>query len=390
MQKWAGRAGTVISTGGGVVLRPENMERLRQNGTVVFLDRPVSDILATVNAARRPLLQQEPERVRALYESRLSLYRGYADHVIANTGTREDAVGALAALIESERRDRLHLAVIGDPIDHSLSPDIHLPVLEQYSRHPVYEKVRVPRGSLSDWVYRVRETGVDGFNLTMPHKQDIFPFLDEIDETARRLGAVNTVVNRGGRLTGYNTDGDGFYQSLSRLACPVEGAQMVLLGAGGAAEALAIRGVQRGLSRLTVLNRSVQKAEALAKRVREANPAVAVESGGLTAEETVRACAQADVLVNATPKGMEGTHQPDWEELSFLNVLPDTAVVCDLIYKPAKTRLLQAAAARGLRTQNGLWMLIYQAVLADEHYLGQPLDRDAMAERAYARLRDKE
>ncbi len=390
VRKWAGRAGTVISTGGGVVLRPENMNLLRRSGFVVFIDRPLSDILATVDADNRPLLKQGSEQVRALYETRLPLYRQYADHVLPNAGKRSAAVQALTELIERERRDHLHLAVIGDPIAHSLSPDIHLPVLSVYSQYPTYEKVEAPRGSLSDWVYRVRETGVDGFNLTMPHKQDIFPFLDDIDETAQLLGAVNTVVNRGGRLTGYNTDGDGFYQSLSRVGQQVEGAQMVLLGTGGAAEALAVRGAQRGLSRLTVQGRSPEKVKTLAERVRRVNPELSVHSGGLTTEELTQACAGADILVNATPKGMDGTGQPDWEDLSFLDALPDTAAVCDLIYKPAETRLLRAAAARGLRAQNGLWMLIYQAILADEYYLGQPLDRDDMAGLVYDRLYNKE
>lgn len=390
VRRWAGRAGTVISTGGGVVLRPENVERLRQSGTVVFIDRPLGDILAMADTGNRPLLKQGPEGVRALYESRLPLYRKAADQVLENTGRRGEAVRELVRLIERERRDHLRLAVIGDPVAHSLSPEIHLPVLELYSRDPAYIKVEVPRGSLSDWVYRVRTTGVDGFNLTMPHKQDIFPFLEEIDDAARALGAVNTVVNRGGRLIGYNTDGDGFYQSLSRLGRTATGARMVLLGAGGAAQALAVRGAQRGLGRLTVLNRSPEKAAALAERARAANPALETESGGLSQPEIRAACETADLLVNATPKGMEGAGEPDWQDLSFLEALPQTAVVCDLIYRPAETRLLQAAAARGLKTQNGLWMLIYQAILADEYYLGHSLDRDDMADRVFGRLQDKE
>lgn len=386
----AARAGAVISTGGGVVLRPANMHRLRQSGLVLFIDRPLSDILATVDAGNRPLLKQGPEQVRALYESRLPLYRGYADEVIANAGPRHAAVRLLVDRIERDRRDHLRLAVIGDPIAHSLSPDIHLPVLGLFSRYPTYDKVEVPRGSLSDWVYRMRETGVDGCNLTMPHKRDILPLLDEIDDAARALGAVNTVVNRGGRLTGYNTDGDGFYQSLSRVGQRVDGARLVLLGAGGAAEALAVRGAQRGLGRLTVLNRSPEKAAALLQRARAVCPSLAGESGGLTPSEIRAACEGADLLVNATPQGMEGVDGSDWEDLSFVEALPDTAVVCDLIYKPAETRLLRAAAARGLRVQNGLWMLIYQAVLADEYYLGCSLDRDGMADWAYRRLHEKE
>ena len=375
----AASEGYVISCGGGVVVRPENMAALSQTGTIVFIDRPAADIVGGVDTAGRPLLKDGAERVFRLAAERDPLYRRYADAILPNTGTREQAVSALVSLMS---RPPLRLAVIGDPIDHSLSPTIHLPCLQTLCPQVSYDKIRVRRGELAAFVEKARHS-LDGFNLTMPHKVDILPFLDEIDPVAEAIGAVNTVAVRNGKLVGTVTDGGGFYTALTEKGVEIGGKHAVILGTGGVAETLAIQGAERGLAAVTMVGRRPEKADAIAGKVRLASPQTVTKT--YPCSEVEVACRHADILINATPQGMIGVAE-DWPSLAFLSALPAEAVVCDLIYKPAETRFLAEAARLGHAAYNGLDMLIYQAILADEIYLGVSLGRRHMAERMRAAL----
>ncbi len=377
------KGGLVIATGGGAVLREDNMAALGENGTIVFLDRPVEDILKQIRMDDRPLLKAGKERLLSLYKKRLPLYRSYARYTLENTGREEDAVRALTNLMTQDGGDSLSLAVIGDPIEHSLSPDIHLPILHQFGLGQSYQKIQVAKGDLPAFLKQAKAEHLDGFNLTMPHKLDILPLLDEIDPTAALLGSVNTVVCQNGRMTGYNTDAAGFYLALARLSFSPQQENLVILGAGGAARALAMQGALSGAQKITLLGRTPSGVEALAARLAEQIPTLRVATGALTPADMATACEDAGLLVNTTPKGMAGSGQPDWEDLSFLSALPKKAVVADIIYHPGKTRLLEAAEKIGLHAQNGLWMLIYQAILADEKFLMRPLLRNQAAEQIY-------
>ncbi|MBQ2939068.1 MAG: AAA family ATPase [Clostridia bacterium] len=360
----AAKTGAIVSCGGGVVTRPENMQAFAED-IVLFIDRPAENIVSGVDTAHRPLLKDGADRVYRLAAERDPLYRRYAHAVIRNDGTPAEAIAKLVRLAGRP----LKLAVIGDPIDHSLSPQIHLPLLRRFHPQTTYEKIRVARGELAAFADYAREH-LDGFNLTMPHKADILPYLDYIDPSAKAIGAVNTVTVKEGALSGYSTDGR-FYDALQADGFDLAGKRIVLIGAGGAADTLAVAGAEVGIDRLTVVARRAEQREALLKKALARSPKLVTAACGF--DRLSEAVAEADVLINATPLGMHGV-DADWEDLSFLKALPSTALVCDLIYNPSPTRFLREAASRGHDTRDGSGMLIWQAIGADEHYLETPLN----------------
>ena len=276
----------------------------------------------------------------------------------------------------------MRLQVIGDPVLHSKSPLLHAAMLAELGLDVPYAPRVVRRGELPQYLAWARENGVTGFNATMPHKEDLLPLLDEIDPAARAVGAVNTVCLRNGRWVGFNTDGGGAVSALrDGLGLEAAGLTAVLLGAGGAARATALALAAGGARRVFVCNRTPERARALCAQdpLGRLSPA-AFDPGTLS-----DLAGRSQLLVNCTNLGMAGCGQ--FQDFSFLGALPPDAGVFDLIYHPAETELLSQAKRRGLRTLNGLPMLVGQAVLALEHFLDRPLDRKAMAAAAADALR---
>lgn len=265
------------------------------------------------------------------------------------------------------------LCVIGDPVNHSKSPLIHTAMLKELGLDYVYLRQQVKRGETESWVERAKAEEYAGFNATMPHKEALVPLIDELDEDARMYGSVNTVCIRGGKLYGCNTDGQGFLAALADEGISVAGKNILLLGAGGAAKALALKLAQQGAGRVTVCNRTVFKSEELCKQ----SPAVLVPAD-FSAGTLTRLAEESELLVNCSSLGMEGTGAR-FEDLSFLEALPNRAAVCDLIYFPAETELLRAARLLGHQTMNGLGMLLWQAIFALEHFTDTKIDGPAMA-----------
>ncbi|MDR1664773.1 MAG: shikimate dehydrogenase [Clostridiales bacterium] len=243
----------------------------------------------------------------------------------------------------------MRLAVIGDPIAHSLSPAIHRAVFAELGIPLEYSAHRVEKGKLDAFIRFAVAEKIDGFNVTMPHKTDILPFCASV-----HAKAVNTVTLREGVLRGYSTDEKGFLLSLAERGFSVRGKQAVIAGRGGVAATLSEALINEG-------------ADAQCISVRNG---VSLPQG--------RA---AGLFINATPLGMEGCPE-DWKDLSFLRKLPKDAAVYDLIYNPRKTRLLREAETLGLTAINGLDMLIYQAILSDEIYLGKELDKAGLKGKA--------
>ena len=277
----------------------------------------------------------------------------------------------------------MKLQVIGDPVLHSKSPVIHGAMLARLGLDDITYTARVVRrGELPDYLGWARDNGVIGFNATMPHKEDLVPLMDDLDGAARSIGSVNTVCLRNGRLSGHSTDGPGFLAALEHeLHISPSGRTIILLGAGGAARAVACALAQAGSSRVYICNRTVERAAALCAL----DPSGRLIPAGFDRETLCRLAACSGLLVNCTNLGMEGC--PDqFTDLSFLDALPQGAAVYDLIYHPAETKLLQQAGRRGLITCNGLSMLVWQAVLALEHFLDRPLDRGNLARAATAAL----
>jgi len=271
-------------------------------------------------------------------------------------------------------RSRLNgkrLAVIGDPIEHSLSPVIQQAMLDALGVDCTYERIRVQAGTVADWLPGASALGLGGFNSTMPHKADLVPLMDELSADARMYRSVNTVVLRDGRFLGFNTDGEGFLRSIMEKGVDIREKHVTVLGAGGAARSVVLKMAAEGAARITVCCRSPEKAAELA----DASPAVHIAD--LSRQSTDSVLADSTLLVNGTPLGMQGVAS-DFEDFTFLEALPASAPVCDLIYRPLKTRLLEEAEKRGHPTLNGLGMLIHQAILALEHFAAMELDAAAM------------
>jgi shikimate dehydrogenase len=431
-------APSIIASGGGVVLKEDNVQVLCERGFVLFLDRPVEDIEKDVLwNADRPLLTS-PEKLRRLDRERRPLYEAAANATVRNDGSLEEALEKLLRFVPGVPPDvpERGFAVIGDPIAHSLSPAIHGAVFSALGIEAPYVALRVPKENLAGFTERARVSGLRGFNVTLPLKREIIPLLDEVEEEARLCGAVNTVtVGEDWRLSGFNTDMEGLLASLRDNGYDYRDCNVLILGAGGAARGVAFKAAREGAEKITILARRLDQAEELVSAVKT-SPIIAqggrahlsasrsllrktydplappdrrfcavgsptsfrtvnqrflksssssVHAGDMSPETLSKAASDADILVNATPLGMEGFGK-DFPSLAFLRRLPKGALVCDLVYKPPHTRLLREAENLGHAAQNGLGMLIHQALLADELFLGRPLDKPALYKIVYGKL----
>ena len=271
------------------------------------------------------------------------------------------------------------LAVIGDPIEHSLSPVIQQAMLDALGLACIYSRIRVPAGTVADWLPGAEALELGGFNATMPHKTDLVPLMDELSDDARMYRSVNTVALRNGRKLGFNTDGEGFLRSLKDEGILPEGRHVVVFGAGGASRSVVLKLAASGVSSITVCCRTPEKAAELAA----ASPLVRVVD--MSRASTDAALGKADLFINCTPLGMQGVGAV-FENFDFLDALPSTAPVCDLIYRPLKTSLLREAERRGHPILNGLGMLIHQAILALEHFADMQLDSAEMKKVVMAHL----
>ena len=264
-------------------------------------------------------------------------------------------------------------AVIGDPIAHSKSPEIHQVVFAHYKQNASYARVQVKKGALAPWIQTVRTEGYAGFNVTMPHKTDIIAHLDEVAEEAALTGAVNTVVHRNGKLIGYNTDGAGFFRALVEDGIKAVDKHIVILGAGATAGVLAYRAVLAGAKSVTILARRGEQAKTLVTQLFKCTQAKNLHWDGMKPEQLAAHMAQAEILINATPQGMQGVTD-QWKDLTFIQNLPSGAVVCDVINTPKETKFLKKAKECGHQTQNGTAMLVHQAIEADQLYLNRTIN----------------
>lgn len=258
------------------------------------------------------------------------------------------------------------LCIIGDPVIHSKSPLLQNAMCQALGLDYVYLCQPVKPEGLDAFLTAARTLGYAGFNATMPFKELLIPRLDELDPLAAKLGAVNTVCIKDGKLYGYNTDCPGFAAALKGRGFDPKGKRILLLGAGGAAKAAAVGLADAGAARVTVANRTEEKARAVAGLIPGQGAVCGWDLPALTAE-----AAQCDLLVNATSLGMAG--QGEFENLDFLSALPKNALVSDLIYHPVQTQLLRQAKALGHEAMNGLPLLMHQAILALEKFAGTPV-----------------
>jgi shikimate dehydrogenase len=363
----------VIATGGGAVLDAENVEALRAGSTIILLSADADTIVQRIQKSRRPPLTELPlpEEVRYLLKTRGPFYRKAADYCL-ETGREEipalvrrilrlirgkeipftevqrilDSIPALRPedrrIIEEQEVDGCPLrlfAVIGDPVSHSRSPPLFNALFAHY--HLPHRYVRLESPSVRDLLELTRVRDFRGLSVTIPHKPAVISYLDEVDPVADEIGAVNTIVHCGRTLYGYNTDWLGIQRPLAQE----KGKKAVVLGAGGAAAA-AIYACRDLSMQVTVLNRTPERGAALAERF-----------GCASAPLSAFPRLEAEVVINATPVGME----PDTRSPVPSEWLRPEMVIFDLVYTPPLTPLLREAKNIGCSTISGIQMFIHQA-----------------------------
>lgn len=265
--------------------------------------------------------------------------------------------------------------LLGTPVAHSISPMMYNESFRLLGLDCIYLCFDTKSADLKSMVRALRDMNVFGFNLTMPDKERILEHLDGISEAAQMIGAVNTVKNENGRLVGYNTDGIGYLRSVRDAGYEIKSGEMTLLGAGGAASAIAVQAALDGAPALHILNRKEGRSYPNALRLASlinSRTACRADVTDLNDTSAVRAClSQSTLLTNATSVGM-APHE-DKIPLPDLSCLHPGLLVSDIIYNPRQTRLLQAAKEIGCRTSNGLYMLLYQGEAAFRIWFGQEM-----------------
>ncbi|TVP85042.1 MAG: shikimate dehydrogenase [Alkalicoccus sp.] len=253
--------------------------------------------------------------------------------------------------------------VIGNPVAHSLSPMMHTAAYRETGISAAYVPFHVKNDGLADAVRGIRGLGLAGINVTVPHKITVMEYLDELDETAELIGAVNTIAHdrKENKLIGYNTDGEGYLRSLRpRMRKPLSETRVLLLGAGGAGRAVAVTLARKGVRQLTIANRTLSSAEALAEECGEGVRALSLETAQASLMEF-------DIVINSTSVGMT----PNTGQMPIsLEKLSGRTLVSDLIYTPWKTRFLREADKKGAETMNGAGMFVHQGAMAFEIWTG--------------------
>jgi shikimate dehydrogenase len=271
-------------------------------------------------------------------------------------------------------------ALFGCPVHHSLSPLMHNDAFQRMNIAAHYHAFHVEPEHLQDAVAGVRALGIAGLNVTIPHKTAIMALLDDIDAEARRIGAVNTIVNENGRLIGYNTDGLGYVRALEEETnVDIQDKRILLIGAGGAARGIYFSLIDRGAKRIDICNRTVSKAKQL---IEEGD--AAVSSAAFSLSEAEQRLGEYDIVINTTSVGM----YPNVEQmpLSLAN-LKEGTIVSDIIYNPLETKWLKEARERNAIVQNGVGMFIYQGALAFEKWTGVFPDVERMKKIVMEQLR---
>ena len=267
-------------------------------------------------------------------------------------------------------------AVVANPIKHSISPFIHNSAFEATETNGVYLAWEVEATDLAETVANIRRYQMYGINLSMPYKEQVIPYLDQLSEEACLIGAVNTVVNREGTLIGYNTDGKGFFKSLPSFK--ISKKRLVLLGAGGAAKAILAQAILDGVSQISVFVRSssMGKTRPYLEKIQNAT-GFRVDLFELEDVQDLQdSITKADLLVNATSVGMDESSHP----IPTSIVLPEKLLVADVIYQPFETPFLKWAKEQGNQSINGLGMLLYQAAEAFQLWTGKEMPTDQIWE----------
>ncbi|MCT4631784.1 MAG: shikimate dehydrogenase [Firmicutes bacterium] len=256
--------------------------------------------------------------------------------------------------------------LIGSDVSESKSPQIHNYIYDKLDINCRYLNFSLNENELSDFVTSVKTLKIPGFNVTIPYKEKIIGLLDEIDDTARKIGAVNTVKNLDGKLIGYNTDGAGYVMSLKNNKVDIKGKKILVIGAGGAARGILFFLSKENPKSIHIMNRTKKNAEIVIDELK--NYYNDIEYGHYDDKE------EYDIIINTTSIGMKSSDSP------YLFTGKERAVVSDIVYNPRETRILKEAKDMGLKTVEGIEMLIYQAILADEIWFDTSIDSGVLVD----------
>lgn len=261
------------------------------------------------------------------------------------------------------------LCIIGYPLAHSLSPIFHQAALDSLSLPIRYHSWPTSPEILSEKIVELREKNYLGANITIPHKENVGEYLDDLTPWAQTIGAVNTIIRDGVNFIGHNTDAHGFIHGLKQVGgFNPKNKQVLLLGAGGAARAAAFGLAKEQISSLIIANRTGDKAQFLADDVSEHIPYVSTID--LTESHLKKACVNVNLIVNSTSMGMRHSKTEQLSPLTAQIIRPET-LVCDMVYNPIETPLIIEARKAGARVLGGLPMLVYQGAAAFKHWTGK-------------------
>jgi shikimate dehydrogenase len=271
--------------------------------------------------------------------------------------------------------------VIGDPIEHTLSPTIHNAAFNHLKLDFVFLAFRVRANDLENVMRGIRGLGIHGLNVTMPHKNKVIDYLDEMDPTVKFLSSANTILNREGKLSGFNTDGVGALQTLRENGVDLSEKKVLLLGAGGAAKAIAFS-LTPEVGELIILNRATEKATKLAEALRQISNKKIV-TGSLSKDVISQNMADSDLLINATSVGM---HPAADQSVVSPQSLRSALTVMDIVYNPIETKLAKDAKAAGAKVISGVEMLIHQGAASFKIFTGKSAPIAVMRKAALNKL----
>lgn len=276
------------------------------------------------------------------------------------------------------------LGLIGNPVTHSKSPQMHNKSFEVLGLDYVYLAFEVEDGHIKEALDAMKTLNAAGGNITMPHKTKIMEYLDDISPDAEIIGSVNTIkIDENKRVTGYNTDGKGFIQALYENNVDFKGKKIVMAGAGGAAKSIATQLAYDGAGEIVILNRTFSSAQAIADNINKHIPTCKARPEAMNEERIVEEMQDAAVLLNTTSLGMETTI--DQAIISSPAQLPKGIFVADIIYQPEQTKLLKMAEEAHVRHMNGLMMLIWQGAIAFNIWTGKDMPVDLIKKKIFGK-----
>lgn len=269
----------------------------------------------------------------------------------------------------SNTNSKIKLGVIGFPIQHSLSPAMHNAAIAELKLDFDYSAYEVKLQDLKTFLQKLKNGEIKGINVTIPHKQEVIKYLDQVDPLAKKINAVNTIVEKNGKLIGYNTDGRGYLKSLfAETNLNKDNIQNIIInGCGGASLAIIHTLADLKPKKILIVNRTLEKANQLKQEIKRQYPHTTFECTTLEKLESIPQLNTFQIFINTTPLGMKNY---PWPNLNFLRKLAKSCIISDIVYNPKETELLKKAKELHLNIHYGLGMLLYQGALAFELFTG--------------------